>query len=135
MSSTADDIEYPSTFAPLTEAREVPEVASFFARLLAHEIPHAVRQVIYLGKPFNISDDQSVDLPIRRIYERINPTEIPSELMQSTVGIRVSGSHTGLPFNLPVLFAVADRLSQPAEEWEPFSFDGVRKCLYSPAAV
>jgi len=259
MSSTVDDIEYPSTFAPLTEARAVLEVASFFAyravlqkmspggdghavitlppfmsddtfmspmrkhltslgyealpweleqntgfddgkfrllakrisklaektgqkvslighslggiyaRLLAHEIPDAVRQVIYLGTPFNISDEQSVDLPIRRIYERINPTEMPSELMQSTVdigatptpstaiysegdgfvpwqfcidevdditeNIRVAGSHTGLPFNLPVLFAVADRLSQPAEEWKPFSFQGVRKCLYSPAAA
>lgn len=259
MSSKVEDIEYPSTFAPLSEARAVLEVASFFAyrtllekmspngdghpvmtlppfmsddtfmspmrkhlvslgydalaweleqntgfdddkfnilaaritkraektgekvslighslggiyaRLLAHEIPDAVRQVIYLGTPFNISDEQSVDLPIRRIYERINPVEMPSELMQSTVdtgatpmpstaiysegdgfvpwqfcvdevdevteNIRVAGSHTGLPFNLPVLFAIADRLSQPAENWKPFSFHGVRKCLYSPAAV
>jgi pimeloyl-ACP methyl ester carboxylesterase len=259
MSSAADDIEYPSTFAPLTEVRVVLEVASFFAyrsvlekmssegdghtvltlppfmsddkfmtpmrkhlqslgyeangweleqntgvddrkfailakriartadktgkkvslighslggiyaRLLAHEIPDAVRQVIYLGTPFNISDEESVDLPIRRIYEKVNPTETPSNLMQSTVdigatpmpstaiysegdgfvpwrfcidevdeiteNIRVAGSHTGLPFNLPVLFAIADRLSQPADNWKPFSFHGVRKCLFSPAAA
>jgi len=259
MSPAADDIEYPSTFAPLTEVRAVLEVASFFAyrsalqkmspsgdghpvmtlppfmsddtfmspmrkhlvslgydalaweleqntgfedhkfkilakkitkiaqrsgrrvslighslggiyaRLLAHEIPDAVRQVIYLGTPFNISDEQSVDLPIRRIYERINPTETPSDLMQSTVdigatpvpstaiysegdgfvpwrfcidkvdeiteNIRVAGSHTGLPFNLPVLFAVADRLSQPADNWKPFSFQGARSFLFSPAAA
>jgi pimeloyl-ACP methyl ester carboxylesterase len=259
MSSTADDIEYPSTFAPLTEVRAVLEVASFFAyrsvlekmspegdghtvltlppfmsddkfmspmrkhlhslgydangweleqntgvddrkfavlakritraaektgkkvslighslggiyaRLLAHEIPDAVRQVIYLGTPFNISDEASVDLPIRRIYEKVNPTETPNELMQGTVdigatpmpstaiysegdgfvpwrfcidevdeiteNIRVAGSHTGLPFNLPVLFAVADRLAQPADNWKPFSFHGARKCLFSPAAA
>lgn len=259
MSPAADDIEYPSPFAPLTEVRAVLEVATFFAyrsflekmspdgdghpvltlppfmsddtflsplrkhlvqlgyearpweleqntgfddhkfnvlakrivkiarktgekvslighslggiyaRLLAHEIPDAVRQVIYLGTPFNISDEQSVDLPIRRIYERINPAETPSDLMQSTVdigatpmpstaiysegdgfvpwrfcidevdeiteNIRVSGSHTGLPFNLPVLFAVADRLSQPADDWKPFSFHGARKLLYGPAAI
>jgi len=254
MSSAADDIEYPSTLAPLTEVRAVLEVATFFAyrsllkkmspegdghtvftlppfmsddkfmspmrkylqslgydasgweleqntgfdddkfkllankisrvssktgkkislighslggiyaRLLAHEIPDAVRQVIYLGTPFNISDEQSVDLPIRRIYEKVNPTGQHSEMMQFTVdkgatpmpstaiysegdgfvpwrfcvdeeddvteNIRVSGSHTGLPFNLPVLFAVADRLSQPEEDWQPFAIDGVGQCLY-----
>lgn len=142
-------------------------LGGMYARLLAHRLPHAIRQVIYLGTPFNISDEQSIDLPIRRIYERIKPDEKPSKLVKLTAqlgatsmpstaiytegdgfvpwrfcidevnevteNIRVAGSHTGLPFNLPVLYAVADRLSQAEDDWKPFTFDGVRTCLFSPA--
>lgn len=140
-------------------------LGGIYARLLAHEIPHAVRQVIYLGTPFNIGDDQSMDLPIRRIYERLNPVENASEKMQGVVdigstptpstaiysegdgfvpwrfcidevdditeNIRIAGSHTGMPFNLPALYAIADRLAQPEQNWKPFDVSGLRQCLFS----
>ena len=35
------------------------------------------------------------------------------------------GSHLGLGFNPLVLFAIADRLAQPEEGWQPFFRDGV----------
>lgn len=138
-------------------------LGGIYARLLAHEIPDAIRQVIYLGSPFNISDEASAELPIRKIYERINPqdvsdlmkgagdkgaTPMPStaiysegdgfvpwrccvdEVDENTENIRVPGSHTGMPFNLPILYAVADRLSQPVDAWQPFSFHGLRQYVY-----
>jgi pimeloyl-ACP methyl ester carboxylesterase len=139
-------------------------LGGIYARLLGHEIPHAVRQVVYLGTPFNISDEQSVDLPIRRIYERLNPPETNSQLMQDTVNIgstpmpstaiysegdgfvpwrfcideedevseniRIAGSHTGLPFNLPGLYAIADRLAQPEGDWRPFRPPAAARCLF-----
>ena len=144
-------------------------LGGIYARHLGHEIPHAVRQVIYMGTPFNISDEASVDLPIRRIYERLNPAETNTELMQSTIdlgatptpstaifsegdgfvpwrfcidepdsnseNIRIHGSHSGMPFNLPVLYAVADRLAQPENGWKPFSMRGLRQYLFSVASI
>jgi hypothetical protein len=100
MSSIAGDIEYPSTFAPLTEARAVLEVASFFAyrTILEKMSPVGDGHPVITLPPF-MSDDV-------------------------TENIRLSGSHTGLPFNLPVLYAVADRLAKPANNCKPFSFHG-----------
>lgn len=40
--------------------------------------------------------------------------------------IEVPGSHLGLGFNPLVLYAVADRLVQPVDAWEPFFRSGVR---------
>lgn len=144
-------------------------LGGIYARLLAHKIPHAVRQVIYLASPFNISDEQSTDLPIRRIYEKLNPTETPNDTMRSAVGtgatpmpstaiysegdgfvpwqfcideedavtenLRVAGSHTGMPFNLAILYAIADRLAQPEDEWRPFEFHGVLNCVYGASSA
>lgn len=37
-----------------------------------------------------------------------------------TENIEVPGSHCGLGFNPLVLYAIADRLSQPEGSWQPF---------------
>jgi hypothetical protein len=34
--------------------------------------------------------------------------------------IEVRGSHSGLGFNPSVLYAIADRLAQPEDDWRPF---------------
>jgi hypothetical protein len=47
-----------------------------------------------------------------------------------TENIEVPGSHTGLGVNPLVLFAVADRLSQPADRFEPFDRTGWRRLAY-----
>ncbi len=142
-------------------------LGGIYARLLGHQCADAVRQVIYLGTPFNIGDGESRDLPIRKIYERLNPVESRSDMMQAAVdmgttpmpstaiytegdgfvpwqfcmdevdevteNLRVAGSHTGLPFNLPALYAIADRLAQPEDDWRPFSVNGLGHCLYGVA--
>ncbi|MFN3233289.1 MAG: esterase/lipase family protein [Alphaproteobacteria bacterium] len=48
-----------------------------------------------------------------------------------TDNIEVCGSHTGLGFNPLVLYAVADRLALPADEWEPFDRSGMRQIFYN----
>jgi pimeloyl-ACP methyl ester carboxylesterase len=47
-----------------------------------------------------------------------------------TENIEIIGSHCGLGFNPVVLYAVADRLSQPDGNWKPFHRDGWRRALY-----
>jgi pimeloyl-ACP methyl ester carboxylesterase len=47
-----------------------------------------------------------------------------------TENIEVPGSHCGLGFNPLVLFAIADRLSQPLGDWRPFDRSGWRRHVY-----
>ena len=47
-----------------------------------------------------------------------------------TENIEVPGSHCGLGYNPLVLHAVADRLAQPEDRWQPFQRTGVRRLLY-----
>jgi len=44
--------------------------------------------------------------------------------------IEVVGSHLGLGINPAVLYAVADRLAQPVDDWQPFRREGVRGLVY-----
>ena len=47
-----------------------------------------------------------------------------------TENIEVPGSHCGLGFNPLVLYALADRLSQPEGTWKPFERTGWRRAVY-----
>ena len=47
-----------------------------------------------------------------------------------TDNIEVRGSHCGLGFNPAVLYAIADRLAQAEEEWQPFPRHGWRRIFY-----
>ena len=47
-----------------------------------------------------------------------------------TENIEVPGSHCGLGVNPLVLYALADRLSQPEGAWSPFARNGWRKRIY-----
>ena len=47
-----------------------------------------------------------------------------------TENIEISGSHCGLGMNPTVLYAIAERLSQPAGNWRPFEVRGWRRLLY-----
>jgi hypothetical protein len=49
---------------------------------------------------------------------------------ETTDNIEVSGSHCGLGVNGIVLYAVAERLAQPEDEWKPFERTGMRAWLY-----
>lgn len=48
--------------------------------------------------------------------------------------IEVFGSHFGLPVNPAVLYAVADRLAQPEDEWKPFDRRGLWRAMAYPSA-
>jgi hypothetical protein len=47
-----------------------------------------------------------------------------------TENIEVHGSHCGLGVNPLVLYAVAERLSQPEGGWRPFNYDGWHRVAY-----
>ena len=47
--------------------------------------------------------------------------------------IEVHGSHCGLGVNPAVLYAVADRLAQPEDDWRPFHREGLRAMFYPSA--
>lgn len=44
--------------------------------------------------------------------------------------IEVRGSHSGLGFNPAVLYAVSDRLAQPADDWRPFHAPPLLRSFY-----
>lgn len=44
--------------------------------------------------------------------------------------IEVEGSHCGLGYNPLVLYAIADRLAQPEDQWRPFERTGLKRYFY-----
>ncbi|MDJ0787897.1 MAG: alpha/beta hydrolase [Myxococcota bacterium] len=73
-------------------------------------------------------------MPSTAIYSRTDGVVHWSTCLEPetdhTENIPVPGSHSGLGFNPLVLYAVADRLSQPEGEWTPFERSGWRRHLY-----
>ena len=65
-----------------------------------------------------------LEVPATSIYSRTDGVvNWQSSLIRKTAiaeNIRVLGSHIGLGFNTSVIYAVADRLAQPAGSWRPF---------------
>lgn len=130
------------------------------ARELAKELPESVRCVITLGSPFTGHPRQTnawrlyewvsghrighddLHLPLRStppqpttsIYSRTDGVvswECSLERRSShSESIEVSASHMGLGSHPAVLYAVADRLSQPQGRWQPFHRDGWRQLVY-----
>lgn len=47
-----------------------------------------------------------------------------------TENIRVPASHIGLGVNPIVMYAIADRLAQPEDDWKPFDKSGMKKVLF-----
>ncbi len=128
-------------------------LGGIYARELARAAPQAVRQVITLGSPIQMIENDSsgaermwkrlrhlhsptfkrdvraafqphLDVPVTSIYSRTDGVvSWQAALIRQTAkteNIRVVGSHCGLGFNPSVIYAVADRLGQPAGSWSPF---------------
>lgn len=49
---------------------------------------------------------------------------------ERTENIRIFGSHMGLTHNPFVLYALADRLAQPMNKWQPFEVKGYKRVFY-----
>lgn len=131
-----------------------------FAREAARRAPERVRQVITLGSPFAnepkasnawqlyeaLSGRRVEDWPGREDMKL--PPPVPSTAIYTrtdgivawqgcreqqsatTQNIEVEGSHSGLGFNPAVLYAIADRLALPENDWSPFDRSGLRSMLY-----
>lgn len=141
-------------------------LGGIYARELARAAPEAVRQVITLGSPIQmIEEDGSsaqmlwkalrrfhseefkrdvravhrplIEVPATSIYSRTDGVvHWPASLIRTTSNtenIRVCGSHMGLGFNTSVMYAIADRLSQPDGEWQHFEPPTWMRGAYPPA--
>jgi len=74
------------------------------------------------------------DIPLSIIYSRsdgfVSPY-IATKLETTTVeNIHIRSSHIGFTVNPRVLSVVADRLSQPTDNWVPFARQGLRELVY-----
>lgn len=135
-----------------------------YARELAKLVPAKIRQVITLGSPAQSRPAQSnvhrifqwlsgqaepdpvlmeqlrepPPVPLTAIYTRSDGIVPWQHCMASASpiaeNIEVRGSHCGLAHNPYVLFAIADRLSQPIGGWRPFQREGLRRFFFSANA-
>lgn len=51
-----------------------------------------------------------------------------------TENVRVTGSHTGMTHNPMIYYAIAERLSQPQDQWRPFEAQWFHRFFFLPAA-
>ena len=74
--------------------------------------------------PTRESDRPTLEVPATAVYTRTDGVVRWWQCLEGEgphrENIRVLGSHSGLGHNPAVVMAVADRLSQPADEWHPF---------------
>ena len=113
-----------------------------YARLLAQKYPDKVRQVITLGSPFGgrpRSGEPLHNVPSTAIFSKTDgvvpwliASQQPTDIAEN---IEVYSSHLGLGFNSAVLYALADRLSNPADQWRPFNRIGWKRFVYGPAKL
>ncbi|MDR3388449.1 MAG: alpha/beta fold hydrolase [Rudaea sp.] len=130
------------------------------ARALAVREPLRVRSVTTLGSPlgghpkasnawrlFELVSGVRADDPRLRALMRRHPPVPTTSILSKTDGIvswpmsvipqnekseniEVSASHFGMGANPAVLWAIADRLSQPEDNWRPFDRSGWRALVY-----
>lgn len=112
-------------------------LGGIYARNLAHRRPAQVRQVITLGSPYRAAGSR-LPAALARRNRSAAPLTVPSTSIYSrqdgvvswqhciepvgprSENIRVRASHFGLGFDPYTLWAIADRLAQPADSWRPF---------------
>ena len=138
-------------------------LGGIYARELAKTHPALTRCVVTLGTPFTghpkatnawrvyellsgktVGEPREMarlrkppPLPTTSIYSRSDgvvawrcSVDEPGPLVEN---IEVPGSHLGMGANPVVLYAVADRLAQPADRWQPFAASGARRFFYRTA--
>jgi pimeloyl-ACP methyl ester carboxylesterase len=122
-------------------------LGGIYARQIALLVPRSVRQVITLGSPFAEApgEESHPGAVMRRLFGdrpppdlQQGPLPVPSTAIFSrsdgvvpwrasrgstgerSESIEVVASHCGLGHHPAVLWAVADRLAQPEDGWQPF---------------
>ena len=138
-------------------------LGGIYARELAKMAPDDVRLVITLGTPFachptatnawrlyemtsgqRIAEGEQIEqlkktppVPTTSIFSRTDgvvawrcSTEVESDRSEN---IEVHASHVGMGMNPTALYAIADRLAQPAGKWQRFDRNGhtgIKRLLY-----
>ena len=144
-------------------------LGGLYAREMAKELPEHTRCVVTLGTPFAghpratnawrifemLSGQRAHDpavvarlrepppVPTTSIYSRTDgivawqcSLNVPGPQAEN---IEVRASHIGMGMNPLALYAVADRLAQPVDHWQPFDARGKRRWFFptgvSPASA
>ena len=136
-------------------------LGGLYAREMAKLMPAMVRQVITLGSPFagnpqathawrlfeyfsghSVSDPHLLErlrsappVPTTSIYSKTDgivawQCSVQAPAKQSE-NIEVNASHFGIGMNPLALFALADRLAQQQDKWQPFSRAGLRGMFFA----
>ena len=135
-------------------------LGGIYAREMAKELPDHVRCVITLGTPFTghpratnawrffeLVSGQTVHDPALIEQIRQEPPVPTTSIWSRTDGIvawrcsvvapspmaeniELHASHVGMGMNPLALYAIADRLSQPAGHWKPFEPHGARRWFF-----
>ncbi len=135
-------------------------LGGIFARELARRSPALVRSVITLGSPFAGAPKASnvwqlyqrvaqqpvgehpwhatmrlpLPMPATAIYSRSDGIVAWQGCREpqgpQAESIEIEGSHSGLGHHPAALLAIADRLAQPAGQWQPFERSGARRFVY-----
>ncbi len=135
-------------------------LGGLYAREIAKEQPAGVRCVITLGTPFaghpratnawrlyeRINGKVAHDEPLARQLRTPPPCPTTSIFSRSdgivawrcslnggaplTENIEVPASHIGMGLNPLVLAAIADRLAQDPQHWQPFDVRGMRRFFF-----
>ena len=113
--------------SPLADAPEATTVFRIFQRTSAEEITNELMSMMR---------EVASPLPHVRcicIYSNsdgIVAADIAQDLVSPNVeNIRVTSSHLGMVVNPMVLFIIADRLSQPEDDWRPFNMYALDRLL------
>jgi len=113
-----------SPFADVGRASNVSRVFDVFARRSAAPSRSSLADRI----------SQPPDVPSTAIFSKTDGVVHWQSCLEPetdhTENIEVRGSHCGLGVNPLVLYAIADRLSQPEGVWRPFDYRGWRRTLY-----
>ncbi len=139
-------------------------LGGIYAREIAKFAPDIARCVITLGTPFTghpratnawrlyeMVSGQKTDDHALRAQIRLPPPVPTTSIYSKTDGIvawqcslnepgplaeniEIQASHVGMGVNPAALFAIADRLAQPEDSWQPFSTGGARRWFYKTGA-
>ena len=112
-------------------------LGGIYARELARRFPDEVRAVVSLGSPHGAVGGpgrRAPRVPTTSIYSRTDGIvrwQLCVDRTSAAVeNVEVRGSHTGLVVNPAVLYAVGDRLAQPAGAWRPFRAPAALRRFY-----
>ncbi len=106
-------------FIKMMSDTPIEQMPSNHLRLLAGEALNNIPSTAIFSKTDGIVPWQIASQP-------------PSDIAEN---IEVYTSHLGLGINSAVLYAIADRLGNPEDDWRPFQRTGWKRFVYGPARL
>lgn len=107
-----------------------------FTRMVAHEVPNRVRQVVNLGSmkegwpypsDYKYTGTMPLPVPTTNVYSHLDGFFTPSQVCDpdgpQSESISIPSSHLGMGNHALSAHIIADRLAQPKDGWRPFQWN------------